>query len=46
MWSDDWKIIAAGVVFTGEEIIFYCISCYEHEDVTTPNAPVELPTAA
>jgi hypothetical protein len=46
MWSADWKIVAAGVVFTGEEVIWYCISCYEDEHATQPTGPVELPTAA
>jgi hypothetical protein len=38
MWSDDWTIVASGVILTAEDVIWYCISCYQE--------PVELPIAA
>ncbi len=46
MWSDGWKIMAAGVVVTGEEVIWYCISYFDADDAREPDAPVELPRAA
>lgn len=39
-WSDDWTLLALGVVATGEETIWYCISIYEADDEAT------LPLAA
>jgi len=38
MWDNGWEIVAAGVVFTGEEVIWYCISIYEVGEETLPLA--------
>ncbi len=34
----DWTIVAAGIVFTGDEVIWYCISIYEVGEATLPVA--------
>ena len=33
-----WTIVATGVVFTGEQVIWYCITCYSTGDETLPLA--------
>ena len=38
MWDDEWTIVAAGVVFTGGSVIWYCISLYEPGEATLPIA--------
>lgn len=46
MWNDDWTIVAAGVVVTGSEVIWYCISYYEVGEETLPHTPRGLLRAA
>jgi hypothetical protein len=38
MWNEGLTIVAAGVVFTGEEVIWYCIACYSTGEETLPLA--------
>ena len=37
-WSDDWTLFALGVVTSGDETIWYCISIYEPGEATMPLA--------
>ena len=38
MSSGEWVIVSAGVVFAGNEVIWYCITCYETVDIDLPIA--------